>query len=104
MSLVRGPGYSCAITPAIDHAAATCADGNDVPPLRKNEPLPSPWYGRSRRSEYFNPSTATRLFSAASLARKPVSLQCSLCLAWPNSHIPPAPPRRAATPPFESVL
>src|SRR6266852_7100956 len=103
MILVSGPGYSCAITPATDHAAAACSEGKEVPPLRRNDPLPEP-KGRSRRSEYFIPSTTTKLFNVASPARNPVSLQCSLCLAWPNSHIAPIPPVRAATPPFESVL
>src|SRR5713226_5599174 len=104
MIFVSGPGYSCAITPATDHAAAACSEGKDVPPFWKNDPLPLPWNGRSRRSEYLNDSTATKLFKAASPARKPVSLQCSLCEAWPKSHIPPAPPISAATPALDSVL
>ena len=32
---VSGPGYSCAITLAIDHAAAACSDGNESPPTKK---------------------------------------------------------------------
>src|SRR5258708_17984933 len=77
MIFVKGPGYSWTITPATDHAAAACSDGNDVPPW-KNAPLPSSWKGLWRRREYFNASTATRLLIEASPARKPVSFQCLL--------------------------
>src|SRR5437870_3547792 len=62
-----------------------------------------PSSGRCRPNEYFIPSTTTRLFSAASPERNPVSVQCSLCLAWPNSHIPPAPPTSAATDVWERL-
>src|SRR5208337_4130068 len=104
MILESGPGYSCATTPATAQAAAECSEGKDVPPLRKNGPLPLPWYGLSRPKGYFSPSTTTRLFTTASPARNPVSLQCSLCEAWPESQIPPAPPTSAPTPTLDSVL
>src|SRR5436190_2484402 len=103
MIFVKVPGYSCAMTPATDHAAAACSDGKETPPL-KNWPLPLPSSGRCRPNEYFIPSTTTRLFKAASPARNPVSLQCSLCLAWPKSHIPPALPTSAATDALERLL
>src|SRR5216684_9104070 len=104
MIFVSGPGYSCAITPAIDHAAAACSEGKEVPPFWKNGPLPLPWNGRSRRKEYLSPSTTTRLFNAASPARKPVSRQWLLCVKWLASHRPPPAPASAATPALERVL
>src|SRR5580704_19334745 len=91
------------MTPATDQAAAACSDGNDVPPWKKF-PLPFPCNGRSRPNGYFNASTTARLFNAASPARNPVSRQCALCVAWLNSHIPPAPPMSAPTLAFERFV
>jgi hypothetical protein len=31
---VSGPGYSCAMTLAIDHAAAACSEGIETPPWK----------------------------------------------------------------------
>src|SRR5215469_2005829 len=97
------PGYSCATTPATDQAAAACSEGKEVPPW-KNWPLPLPSSGRWRPNEYFIPSTTTRLFRAASPERNPVSRQGWLCVSWLNSHIPPAPPIRAAMDALEMLL
>src|SRR5207253_11471349 len=103
MIFVNVPGYSCATTPATDHAAAACSEGKETPPWR-SWPLPLPSSGRCRPNEYFIPSTTTRLFNAASPERNPVSRQCSLCVSWLNSHIPPAPPTRAARDALEMLL
>src|SRR6516162_10584140 len=103
MIFVKVPGYSCATTLATDQAAAACSEGKETPPWR-NWPLPVPSSGRCRPNEYFIPSTTTRLFNAASPERNPVSRQCSLCVSWLSSHIPPAPPTSAARDALEMLL
>src|SRR5439155_21786957 len=88
-SLVSGPGYSCANTPAADQARIECSDGKEFPP-RKNAPCPFPSSGRSRCEIPFNAKATAVLSTMASAARNPVPLTYSFPLRCPHRYEAPA--------------
>src|SRR6185437_4577809 len=95
-NFVRGPGYSCAITPAIDHAIALCSDGKDilVPECcpEKKSPSALETYGRWREVATLKAYVTAVALIAASADRNPVSRMCSLLVSLPKMNAaPPAP-------------